>query len=419
MHEEGAALEAVPRTLMGAGSVLRLGKVIREGWGDSISTVALISGGSSFDRNSLSSRIIAGLYEEHFGLLRFHVSGEPSPALVDRCVADIKKKRQERGAELMVVGIGGGSVIDTAKAAAACATMEEPSLRYLEGVGDLLPAGTRLPLIAIPTTSGTGSEATKNSVLSSVGTAGFKKSMRHPALIPDVVIFDPMLLDAAPYGVSAPAGWDAVTQLLEAAVSTKATILTDLYSFTGLSLSAEAFPSVCEFSKANGDGSSEAERQTRYRVRSDMALAAFYSGIALASAGLGLVHGAAGVLGGIHAIPHGVVCGLLLPPVTEALTMRILSNDGKIRYAACGYLLSGRIKGREAAFSAAREAADSGIVLLNETLASWQHSYPLPGFSEYGFTEEELTALASKASMKNSPAKLPVEEVAKILNRLL
>jgi alcohol dehydrogenase class IV len=419
MHEEAAALEAIPRTLMGAGSVLRLGRVIREGWGNSISTVALISGGSSFDRNPLSSRIIAGLYEENLRLLRFHVSGEPSPALVDRCVADIKKNQQEQGAELIVVGIGGGSVIDTAKAAAACATMEEPSRRYLEGVGDLIPTGTRLPFIAIPTTSGTGSEATKNSVLSSVGTAGFKKSMRHSALIPDMAMFDPMLLDAAPYGVTAPAGWDAVTQLLEAAVSTKATILTDLYSFAGLSLSSTAFPSACEFSKADGEDLSEEDRQARYRVRSDMALAAFYSGIALASAGLGLVHGAAGVLGGNRAIPHGVACGLLLPPVTKALTMRILSNDGKIRYAACGYLLSGHIKGREAAFSAAREAADSGIALLNETLTSWQRSYPLSRLSDYGFTEEELTALAAKASMKNSPAKLSFEELAKILTGLL
>lgn len=382
-------------------------------------TAVIITGSSSFDRNVLSADILRSFVEADFTILRLRVAGEPSPETVDGFTEEIRPLCRGGNAPV-VVAIGGGSVMDAAKATAACATMDQPAWRYLEGVGDLQPAGTRLPLIAVPTTSGTGSEATMNSVLSRTGEHGFKKSMRHPAFIPDIAVFDPLLLDGAGYETTAASGWDAVTQLLEAAVSTKANGMTDLYSFAGLHEAAEAFPAVC--SAADRRVSPEPEERCRLRLR--MAEAAFYGGVALANAGLGFVHGAASPLGAIADAPHGVICGLLLPGVTRALTGALLKNEAReaaARYAAAGYILSGKAGGREEAMRMAQGAAGTadGCRMLNALLEEWKERFPLPGLSHYGIRREDLAEAARRSSRKNSPADIPESTLIRIFEEAL
>jgi alcohol dehydrogenase class IV len=249
-----------------------------------------------------------------------------------------------------------------------------------------------------------------NSVLSKTGTGGYKKSMRHSALIPDTALFDPLLLNEAGYLVTAASGWDAVTQLLEAAVSTKANRLTDHYSFAGLAAASSAFPKVCSLAKNPSDG------EEAFSTRLKMALAAFYGGIALANAGLGLVHGAASPLGAIKPVPHGVVCGLLLPPVTRAILKRLDKGEGGKRYAAAGYLLSCKAVCEAEAFAlcSSDRTETVGQGLLLETLEEWKERFPLPSFSEYGFTSEDLESAAEKSAMKNSPSTVSAYAVLKI-----
>ncbi len=401
-------LARIPAVLAGTGASRNIGREVRRVAGSRAGFAVLLTGASSFDRNPASSDILASLKDAGFSLIRLKLGGEPSPSDVDRFVEEIRLCCGE-DERVPVIGIGGGSVIDAAKAAAACATMDKPAVRYLEGVGDLSPDGTRLPLIAVPTSSGTGSEATMNSVLSETGPEGFKKSMRHSSFIPDTAIFDPLLLNGAAYPVTAASGWDAVTQLLEAAVSSKANRLTDHYSFAGLAAAATAFPAVCALAKEPSAFTGE----EALRIRLEMAIAAFYGGIALANAGLGLVHGAASPLGALRPIPHGVVCGLLLPPATRAILKRLDSSEGGRRYAAAGYLLSGRAVCEAEAFalSCSDKSAAAGQELLMETLNTWKEHFPLPSFTGYGFTSEELATAAENSSMKNSPALVPAEDI--------
>jgi alcohol dehydrogenase class IV len=323
------------------------------------------------------------------------VAGEPSPEDVDEIAAACRMRVAE-----VIIGIGGGSALDAAKAAAV-AVMHQGSIRdYLEGVGSKKPSGRRLPLIACPTTAGTGTEATKNAVISEVGPGGFKKSVRHDALVPDIAVVDPELAVGVPPRVTAASGLDAVTQNLEAYVSTGANHFTDAVALSGLEAAGRSFLRVLE------DGSD-------VTARSDMAWAAHTSGIALANAGLGLVHGAAGPAGAMHEIPHGVACGRLLPAVTRA-TIEKLRADGDPagvleRYARAGEALSGRRRG----------STDADCDLLFGTLERFVDAGELPGFSAYGFTAQEIRDLAGATGHKNQPVQFTTEEIAVILTEAM
>jgi alcohol dehydrogenase class IV len=409
------SLEKIPAVLKGDAASGGLGDEIIKRWNREVDLVALVTGESSFDKNPLSRRILEQCKENSLDLIRLRVPSEPSVETIDAFSAELKSVIR-KGKKPVVAAVGGGSVIDAAKAAGACATMEHSVQRYLEGVGDLAPSGSRLPLIAIPTTSGTGSEATMNSVISSVGPSGFKKSMRHSNFIPDLVIFDPLFMDRAGYNVTAPSGWDAVTQLLEAAVSVKAHQFTDFYSFSGLAMAAHAFPAVCSRSRRIGQKPEAKE----LNARMSMAIAAFHSGIALANAGLGLVHGAASPLGALHPAPHGVVCGLLLPPVSREM-IKVTGDEGKRRYAMAGFILSGRAFCKEDAESSSSspDRIEEGAGLLLDTLDRWKDDYPLPGLRSYGYGEDDIAAMVPKCSMKNSPASLSNDTILKILQSVL
>jgi len=230
----------------------------------------------------------------------FSVPGEPTTATLHEGVEQARQANSD-----LVIGIGGGSVLDTAKAIAALLTDSGNLLDYLEIVGlgrQLMQAPA--PCIAIPTTAGTGAEVTRNAVIGSPE-HGVKVSMRSPLMLPRLALIDPRLTLSMPPLLTAFTGLDALTQLMEAFVSNRANPLTDGLCREGMERAARSLL------RAFQDGKD-------LDAREDMALAALFSGLALANAGLGTVHGFAGPLGGMLPAPHGALCGLLLPHVMEA-----------------------------------------------------------------------------------------------------
>lgn len=239
----------------------------------------------------------------------FVVSGEPSPELVDELVKDSPNNAQA------VIGVGGGSVLDTAKAVAGLIPSQTSVMDYLEGVGLGKPFNVAtLPFYALPTTAGTGSETTKNAVLSRIG--HFKKSFRDDKLLAKEVWLDPQFLETCPDHILYSTGMDAFTQLLESYTTKNANPITDALAWKGMELFKDAFSLI--------KSDDIKQRQTGFE---NIMLAASLSGTTLANAGLGAVHGLAGPIGAYFKAPHGVVCAKLLSPITQA-NIESLQNKG-------------------------------------------------------------------------------------------
>jgi len=327
------------------------------------------------------------------------VDNEPSPALVDGCVQAFHGRTFDA-----VVGIGGGSALDTAKAIAGLLKPGNSVMDHLEGVGPELPyRGPATPFIAVPTTAGTGSEATKNSVLSRHGDGGFKKSFRDEKLVAEYAVVDPDLLANCPPNVLAANGMDAFTQLLESYVSTKANPFTDALALSGMEAIRDG---LLPWYEGTDDGAT---------CRGKMAYAALLSGITLAQAGLGSVHGLAAPLGAFFPIPHGVACGTLLAVATRsniaALRDRAPSSPVLEKYAVVGRLLS-----RQPLTGAASHAA-----LLN-ILENWTKRLEIPRLVNYGMTADDVPRIVANSrgsSMKTNPIVLDDNEIGQILRARL
>ncbi len=367
----------------------------------------LVTGARSFRDGPHWPALCAGLRAAGFALQDIAVAGEPSPELVDEAVAAFAGK----GIDL-VIGIGGGSALDAAKAIAGLLPHRHSVMRHLEGVGPEDPyRGPSLPLILVPTTAGTGSEATKNAVLSRHGPASgpgaaFKKSFRDEQLVARIALVDPALLASCPREVVAANGMDAFTQLLESAVSIKANPLTDALCWSGIEAFAAGFFAALD----GGDGA--AARAGRSR----MAYAALLSGICLAQTGLGSVHGLASPLGAQFPIPHGVCCGTLVADATRinlrALRERTPQSPALAGYARAGALLGGADRG------ANLDAADR----LAERLAEWTERLALPRLSAYGMTEADIGAVLADSrgsSMKTNPIVLTDAEIEELIRARL
>ncbi len=386
-----------PRLILGQKALFSLPGLLKEAksW-----SVCLVVGGSSFDRIPASAELLDELSRYGIRVELFRHSGEPSPESVDSAVGLIRKADLDA-----VVAIGGGSTIDLGKAAAAVALQDGSAADYLEGVGSRKPEGRRLPLFAAPTTAGTGSEATKNAVLSRVGDGGFKKSLRHDAFIPDVAILDPEAAVSCPREVTAASGLDAITQLLEAYVSKDANPVTDCLAAEGLRQAGWAFEAVLE------DPENRAAREA-------MSLAAFYSGFCLANAGLGFVHGAASPIGAMKPVPHGVFCGLTLCPSVEE-TLPLLDPHDRVgsealrKYRNAGVLLSARSSDD----SRQRDEPRPGDIV--DRLRELSGLAALPRLAGYGITVEDLRAVAAEAGVKNHPADLDADTKLRILTAAL
>jgi alcohol dehydrogenase class IV len=335
------------------------------------------------------------------------VSGEPSPDLVDEAVA----RHRGRGIDV-VVGIGGGSVLDTAKAVAGLLQTTTSVMDHLEVVGRGVPyQGPAVPFVAVPTTAGTGSEATRNAVLSRRGPGGFKRSFRDERLVARVAIVDPDLLASCPPALVAADGMDAVSQLLESYVSQGASPFTDALALAGLEAAVDALPTwYGEVTAGRPDST------TAVAARTAMAFASLASGICLAHAGLGAVHGLAAPLGGLTSVPHGVACGLLLAPVVRAnvaaMTARAPRHPALARYHRLGRLL------------ARRPDLDDGMAVeaLVGLFADWRRRFRLPGLAAYGLTRAQIPAVVAASrggSMRTNPIELTDEELTSILEDVL
>jgi len=334
---------------------------------------------------SFGSRVllVTGSDPSRFPLLplakRFAVCGEPTVDDVERGVALAK------GVDV-VVAIGGGSVIDAGKAIAAMATQPGDLMRYIEviGEGKVLDAAP-LPFIAVPTTAGTGAEATRNAVIASE-THRVKASLRHVSMLPRVALVDPELARGVPRDVTAASGMDALTQCLEAFVCSRAQPMTDALCVDGMQRA------VRSLEKAFRDGND-------LDAREDMALCALYSGMALANAGLGAVHGFAAPIGGMFHAPHGAVCAALLEPVWAANAKRVMHREKFDRVDA---MLGG-----------------DAVVWLREMTSR----LGIPKLSVWRIDEADLEEIARKAaaasSMKANPASLSHAELVEILREAL
>lgn len=326
------------------------------------------------------------------GLRLSHVTvgAEPTAELVD----EICTKYRPEGIDV-VVAIGGGSALDTGKAVAAMLPLPDSVSNYLPG-GEREHPGVKVSFIAVPTTSGTGSEATNNAVLT-VDEGREKVSLRHPNFVPDVALIDPELMVACPRDVTAAAGLDTLTQLLESYVSPRANALSDSLTFSGLLHFNETFRAAC------GDGADDVG------VRAGMAYASLLSGIALANVGLGIVHGLAAVLGARFGIGHGVCCGTLLGAATgvNIHVLRHRQAGGGIalaKYAMAGHLLS----------DDEPVDIDAGCAALVAALNALIDEVGLPRLGTFGVTEADLESIAA-AGPRNNPAELTTTDVVNIL----
>ena len=374
------------RIVFGAGTLARIGPIALE-----MGNCAFVVTGRDPHRSKGLTDLLANQG------LRWHsfpVCGEPTTEVVEEGA----RLAREAGCQL-AIGIGGGSVIDAGKAVSALMNNPGPLDDYLEVIGKGVALQRRpAPYIAVPTTSGTGAEVTRNAVLTSPPHR-LKVSLRSPLMLPAVAVVDPELTRSLSPEITAATGMDALTQLIEAYVSRKANPITDSLCRQGLRRCARSLQ------KAFREGEDLA-------ARTDMSLASLFSGLALANGGLGAVHGIAGPLGGRLEIPHGVICGCLLPEVFET-NVKILETSpvspARGRFDEVARILTG---------SSSADAADA---------VRWLHrlarNLNLPSLSRYGLTSAELPLVAANAlnasSMKGNPVDLNKSQIIAILESTL
>lgn len=391
------SIARLPRIVFGAGEFARVPELVA-GYGRQ---VLLVTGSHSFPSTPQWDDLVSSFGQRAISWHHVGIDGEPSPQRIDDVVAGYAGTQID-----VVLGVGGGSALDAAKAIAGLLRVQHSVMDYLEGVGPERPyTGPAVPLIAAPTTAGTGSEATKNAVLSVQGRSGFKKSFRDEKLVPEYAVVDPDLLATCPPRVIAANGMDALTQLLESFVSLRANAFTDALAVSGLQAVRDGLLPWFEHS---ADDASMA--------RSRMAYAALLSGITLAQCGLGSVHGLASPLGAFYPIPHGVVCGTLVATCTainlEALQARSPHSHALDHYAEAAAVLCGRSFTR-------REEAWQALV---NRLAEWTERLQLPRLGDYGVSAGELDPVIAHSrgsSMQTNPVRLTDEEIRACLQERL
>lgn len=389
-------LGRIPRVAFGAGSFARVPEIVA-GHG---SRVLLVTGGRSLVASGRRDALLAGLTAAGVTVTgEATVAGEPSPGMVDGIVA-----AHRAGAPDVVLGVGGGSVLDAAKAVAGLLRVGAPVADFLEGLPGFRPyPGPAVPLVAVPTTAGTGSEATRNAVISERGPDGYKRSFRDERLVAADAVVDPDLLAGSDRAGIAGNGMDAVTQLLEAYVSLRASAITDILALAGLEAARDGL--LAWHADPDGDGAPAA------RMR--MAFAALLSGLCLAHAGLGAVHGLASPIGARHPVPHGAACGATLVAATRANLLALRRRDpgspALARYATLGRLL-GRLPD-----ALPDEAATDALAA---TLAGWTSTLDVPGLGRWGVDVAAIPAIVADArgsSMRTNPVGLTDEELAEVV----
>ncbi|MFB3896775.1 MAG: iron-containing alcohol dehydrogenase [bacterium] len=377
------------RLIFGTGSFSQLGPVAKsEG-----NTALIVLGKNALRQSGIVNRLVKQLEENNIQYTFFEgLAHEPDVETIDKGVELAKSS----GCQL-IIGIGGGSVLDTGKAIAGMVTNDGTVIDYLEGVGRgkqfVHPA---LPYIAIPTTSGTGSEVTKNAVISSSNPNNkYKVSIRSPLLIPKIALLDPELTVSLPPEPTAYSGLDALTQLIEPYVSNNANPFTDTLAISGIKLVGESLSDAYQ----TGDN---------LAAREKMMLAALFSGYALANAGLGAVHALARPLGAYYLIPHGLACAILLPVIME-LNLKYRMD----KYAEIGIALTGKPFENE---DIAAYAGLDAVQKLNQELKVPKD------FKAYQIKPADIPLLiegAQGASLRDNPRELAKADLTALLHKLI
>ncbi|MGV3755655.1 MAG: iron-containing alcohol dehydrogenase [Verrucomicrobiota bacterium] len=371
------------RIVFGAGTLSEAGKAAA-GFGR---RVFLVTG----SRLAQAERLVNQLKQSGLEVVTAQVVGEPTTDSVQMLTAQARAERCD-----VVIGLGGGSVIDAAKAVSGLLTNEGNLFDYLEVIGKALPLKhPAAPYIAIPTTAGTGAEVTRNAVLGSQEHR-VKVSLRSPLMLPRLAIVDPELTYDLPPDVTAYTGLDALTQVIEPYVCTKANTMTDGWCVEGIRRAARSLRKAVESGKDT-------------HAREDMAVTSLFGGLALANAGLGAVHGFAAPFGGMFPAPHGAVCAALLLHVMAANIIALReSAPGSVallRYEEIGRLLTGKAQG----------TAEDGV----QWVAKLVEDLRVPKLSQYGCAEKDIAEVVGKAakasSMKANPVELTADELSLIL----
>jgi alcohol dehydrogenase class IV len=375
------------RIVFGAGTIREVGRLAKELGGR-----ALVVCGKDAGR---AERLLGLLSEQGVKSVSRSVVGEPDIANVESATAAARNE----GCDL-VIAFGGGSVLDAGKAVAAMLANPGEVLDYLEviGRGKTLTKPSA-PFVAVPTTAGTGSEVTRNAVLTSPAHR-VKVSLRSAFMLPRLALVDPELTYPLPAGLTASTGLDAITQLMEPYVCARSNPMTDAICVEGIRRAARSLRVAFE-------------QPENAAAREDMAVASLFGGLALANAGLGAVHGFAGPIGGMFPAPHGAICAALLAPVMEAnlqaLRQRQPKSDSLPRYREVARLLTGR----------AEASAEDGIEWTHDLVRDLK----IPRLAAYGIQQSDIGELVEKAtqasSMKANPIVLTKVELAETLRKAL
>jgi len=364
------------RIVFGAGQIKQLPDLVRTHGSNAFVVIGKQSERTESIRRMLTARGIA--------VTSFNVPHEPTVEWVSDGALQVRSTNSD-----LVIGIGGGSVMDAAKAISALAKNRRPALDYLEVIGGGKPLDAQpLPVIAMPTTAGSGAEVTRNAVLTSTGHK-IKVSLRHAWMLPSIALVDPELAHSMPPEITAATGMDALSQLIEPFVSSKANHMTDGFCREGIDLVGSSLREVFR----NGNNA---------KAREAMALASLLGGLALANSGLGAVHGFAAPFGAMFNAPHGAVCAALLSPVMRANIRRAAAPA---RFQEIARRLTGNP-------SATAEHGADWVAALTKELN-------IPGLASYGLRETGFADLIAKAknasSMRANPVALTDGELAEIL----
>jgi len=379
----------MPRSIVfGAGALSRLPE-LAAGRGRRI---LLCTGPGWFARSAWKQRVLALLADYEVSVLPV-APGEPESGALEGLLAKARALHPQQ-----ILAVGGGSVLDSAKTLSALLPLPGKVEEYLEGVGKGRPIpGPGVPWLAVPTTAGTGAEATKNAVVRA-GALGYKRSLRSPHLLASCILVDPELSRDCPLRLTGISGMDALTQLVESYVSRKATPVTR-------ALARDAFPLMLRALKMLP------ARPEDLEARGAAAYGALVSGITLANGGLGAAHGFASGLGGMYEVPHGLICALLLRPVLRFNASAIREDCGRL--LRCTEELDGPVAG---------SAADP-VEWLQAEIDGLFRLYGLPeNLKGFGIREADIPEIArrsSGSSMSGNPVEVPQSERERMLERLL
>lgn len=376
----------VPKIFFGENSVEYLKEILTNFDNPKI---LLITGSGKIFNNEHSQKLIDLLKKSSKTIYHEKIYNEPTIEDIDNLVNIYKEKEID-----IVIGFGGGSALDAGKAVSAMLPLKSPIIDYLEGVGNKKHPGTKIKYIAIPTTAGTGSEATNNAVIMKPGEDGFKKSLRHENFIPDIAIVDPIFTITLPPEITVISGLDALSQLIESYTSTK----------SNLYICSIAETAIVEMIKNLEIVLNES---INIAARTILSYSALISGISLTNAGLGLVHGLASPLGHILNAPHGLICGNLLGPVNKYLIKKAIETKNY-------NLLEKYIKISKGIFENVKndQKAIDKILEYFESVPKIYNLKPLKYFmNDYNLIKK----LSEKFDQKNSPIDFTKEDVNNIL----